>query len=112
MAWTFGPAVPEEYSPVVFAGGEVTDTYPLVVVVRYSAECLAYSWLSQIQRECLSCLSQVVSSQPFFWEGCLGCGRSGHWPAVSPSGLGGNLADFDRGTSTDSSYSPGRNPGG
>ena len=34
VARTFGPAVSEEYSPVVFAGGggEVADTYPLVVV--------------------------------------------------------------------------------
>ena len=32
----------------------------------------------------------------YFGEGRLGCGRSGRWPAVSPSGLGGNLADFDR----------------
>ena len=32
MARTFGPAVSEEYSPVVFAGGEVADAYPLVVV--------------------------------------------------------------------------------
>ena len=33
MARTFGPAVSEEYSPVVFAGGGgVVDAYPLVVV--------------------------------------------------------------------------------
>ena len=33
VARTFGPAVSEEYSPVVFAGGgEVADVYPLVVV--------------------------------------------------------------------------------
>ena len=35
VAQTFGPAVSEEYSPVVFAGGggrEVADAYPLVVV--------------------------------------------------------------------------------
>ena len=35
-------------------------------------QCLAYSWLSQIQCECMSCLSPIVSSRPFFW------GRS-HW---------------------------------
>ena len=29
---TFGPAVSEEYSPVVFAWGAVADAYPLVVV--------------------------------------------------------------------------------
>ena len=28
VAQTFGPAVSEEYSPVVFAGGEVADAYP------------------------------------------------------------------------------------
>ena len=32
VAPTFGQAVPEEYSPVVFAWVEVADTYPLVVV--------------------------------------------------------------------------------
>ena len=32
LARTFGPAVSEEYSPVVFAGGEVADAYPLVVI--------------------------------------------------------------------------------
>ena len=32
VARTFGPAVSEEYSPGFFAGGEVADTYPLVVV--------------------------------------------------------------------------------
>ena len=31
----------------------------------------------------------------FFGEGRLGCGRSGRWPDVSPSGFGGNFADFD-----------------
>ena len=35
----------------------------------------------------------------FFGEGHLGCGWPGRWPAVSPSGFGGNLADFDRRTS-------------
>ena len=32
MARTFGPAVSEEYSSVVLAGGEAADAYPLVVV--------------------------------------------------------------------------------
>ena len=80
-------------------GGEVANAYPLVVVesdtVRVSG--LHYNWLSQIQRECLSCLSPVVSSRPFFWgKVALDVGRSGRWPAMSPSGHGGNLADFDR----------------
>ena len=39
VARTFGPAVSEEYSPVVFAGGGggVADAYPLVVVESDSA---------------------------------------------------------------------------
>ena len=54
VARTFGPAVFEEYSPVVFAGGEWPMHTPW--------------WsLSQIQREYLSCLLLVVSSRPFFW---------------------------------------------
>ena len=50
MAQTFGPAVSEEYSSVVFAGGGG----------QIQLVCLAYSWLSQIQRECLSCLFPAV----------------------------------------------------
>ena len=55
VARTFGPAVSEEYSPVVFAwgGGEVADAYPLVVVKSDTAHYL-------------SCLLPVVSSRPFF----------------------------------------------
>ena len=37
VARTFGPAVSEEYSPVVFARGVVADAYPLVVVESDSA---------------------------------------------------------------------------
>ena len=44
----------------------------------------------------------------FFWEGRLGCGRSGRWPAVSPIGFGGNP---DRRVSRDELYSSGTNPG-
>ena len=47
-----------------------------------------------------------------FGEGHLGCGRSGCWPAVSPSGFGGNLADFDGRASPVVPSSPGLNPGG
>ena len=55
VARTFGPAVSEEYSPVVFAGGGRLPMHtPLLS-------------LSQIQRECLFCLLPVVSSRPFFW---------------------------------------------
>ena len=90
VARTFGLAVSEEYSPVVFAGGgEVADAYPL----------------GQIQREYLSL---PVASSRFF----LG-GRSPlMWSVwVSPSGLGGNLTDCDRRASPVGSCSPGRNPG-
>ena len=40
VARTFGPAVSEEYSPVVFAGGggAVADAYPLVVVESDTAQ--------------------------------------------------------------------------
>ena len=38
VAWTFGPAVSEEYSPVVFAGGAGADAYPLVVVESDTAQ--------------------------------------------------------------------------
>ena len=42
VARTFGPAMPEEYSPVVFAGGgEVADAYPLVVVKSDTARVSA-----------------------------------------------------------------------
>ena len=75
LARTFGPAVSEEYSPVVFAGGggAVAEAYPLVVVESDTTR---------------------VSDLPM--EGRLGCGRSGRWPTVSLSGFGGYLADFDR----------------
>ena len=57
VARTFGPAVSEEYSPVVFAGGG--GRLPMYT---------PWSSLSQIQREYLSCLLPVVSSRPFFWR--------------------------------------------
>ena len=55
VARTFGPAVSEEYSHVVFAGGG--GRLPM------HAPWLS---LSQIQLEYLSCLMPVVSSRPFF----------------------------------------------
>ena len=55
VARTFGPAVSEEYSPVVFAGGGGVPMHT------------PWLSLSQIQREYLSCLLPVVSSRPFFW---------------------------------------------
>ena len=48
----------------------------------------------------------------FFGEGRLGRGRSGRWPAVSLSGFGGNLADFDGRAIPIGSCNSGRNPGG
>ena len=53
-ARTFGPAMSEEYSPVVLAGGRLPRHTPWLS-------------LSQIQREYMSCLLSVVSSRPFFW---------------------------------------------
>ena len=55
VARTFGPAVSEEYSPVVFAGGggAVADAYPLVVGESDTAQ------VSGLQLP-------VVSSRPFF----------------------------------------------
>ena len=53
VARTFGPAVSEEYSPIVFAGGMLPMHTPWLS-------------LSQIQREYLSCLLPVVSSRPVF----------------------------------------------
>ena len=61
VARTFGPAVSEEYSPVVFAGrggGRLPMHTPWLS-------------LSQIQREYLSCLLPVVSSGRFLGEGRL-----------------------------------------
>ena len=66
---TFGPAVSEEYSPVVFAGGGGGGCRcipPGCRRVRYSASVCLQLLRCQIQRECLSCLSPVVISRPFF----------------------------------------------
>ena len=57
VAPTFGPAVSEEYSPVVFVGGGGGG-------LPWHTPLMS---LSQIQHECLSCLLTVVSSRPFFW---------------------------------------------
>ena len=100
VARTFGPAVSEEYSPVVFArgGGRLPMHTPWLS-------------LSQIQREYLSCLLPVVSSRAFFLgKVAFDVAGLGIWPAVSPSGLGGNLTDCDRRASPVGSCSPGRNP--
>ena len=64
VARTFGSAVSEEYSPVVFAGGGGGGGRLPMYTPWLS--------LSQIQREYLSCLLPVVSSWPFFFgEGRL-----------------------------------------
>ena len=51
MARTFGPAVSEEYYPVVFAGGggAVADAYPLVVVESDSAVVSGLRLVSVLQ---------------------------------------------------------------
>ena len=56
VARTFGPALSEENSPVVLAGGGGR-------LLRHTP----WSWLSQIQHNCLSCQSPVVSSLQLFW---------------------------------------------
>ena len=52
VARTFGPAVSEEYSPIIFTGEEIADAYPLVVVepdtVRVSGLQLVKSDTSQV----------------------------------------------------------------
>ena len=59
VARTFGPAVSEEYSPVVvFCWGGGGGRLPMHT---------PWLSLSQIQREYLSFLLPVVSSRPFYW---------------------------------------------
>ena len=56
VARTFGPAVSEEYSPVVLDGGEVADAYPLVVVESYTARVSGLQLVeTDTDTECLSC---------------------------------------------------------
>ena len=109
VARTFGPAVSEEYSPVVFAGGgEVADAYPLVVVESDTAQVSVLQLVeSDTARVYVLPVAGCKFPAVFLGEGRLGCGRSGRWPAMSPSGLGGNLADFDRRASPVGSCSPG-----
>ena len=66
VARTFGPAVSEEYSPVVFAGGRLPMHTPWLLKSQIQLRCLSYIRLSQLQRKYLSCLLPVVSSRPFF----------------------------------------------
>ena len=90
---------------------EVADAYPLVVVesdtARVSGLQLAKSDTARVS---VLSVAGCKFSAIFFGEGRLGCGRSGSWPAVSLSGLGGNLADFDRRASPVGSCSSGRTP--
>ena len=114
VARTFGPAVSEEYSPVVLAGGgEVADAYPLVVV---ESDTVRVSDLPMVESDTtrVSVLPVAGCKFPavFLGEGRLGCGWSGRWPDVSPSGFGENLADFEGRASPVGSCSSGRNPGG
>ena len=104
---TFGPALSEEYSPVVLAGA-----YPLAVV---ESDTVRVSVLPMVESD-----TARVSVLPFagselragyLGEGRLGCGRSGRWPAVSPSGFGGNPAGFARRVMRDEFCSSGSNPG-
>ena len=76
VARMFGPAVSEEYSPVVLGGGWGGGRLhtPWSWYSQIQRECLTCRWLSQIQRECLSCRSPVVSSRPDMvrgWSGAL-----------------------------------------
>ena len=113
MARTFGPAMSEEYSPVVFAGGEVAEAYPLVIVESDTARVSGLQLVkSDTARVSVLPVAGCKFPAGFFGEGRLGCGRSGRWPAMSQSGLGGSLTGFDRRVSPVGSCSPGHNPGG
>ena len=97
---TFGPALSEEYSPVVLAGGRgggVAAAYPLAVV---ESDAARVSVLPMVESDTarVSVLPFAGSELPavFLGDGHLGCGQSGHWPAVSLSGFGGNPAGFAR----------------
>ena len=74
VARTFGPAVSEEYSPVVFAGGgggAVADAYPLVVVESDSALVSGLrSVVSDLARSVLP-VAGCEFPAVFFWEGLL-----------------------------------------
>ena len=82
---------------MLFCWGEVADAYPLVVLESDTAQV---SGLQLIKSDTARVSVLLVAGCKFpavFWgEGRLGCGRPGRWPALSLSGLGGNLADFDR----------------
>ena len=90
VARTFGPALSEEYSPVVLAGGMgggVAAAYPLIVVESDTARV---SVLPMVESDTAR-VSVLPVAGRFFGEGRLGCGWSGRWPAVSLSGFGGIL---------------------
>ena len=104
VARTFGPSMSEVYSPVVFAGGGGGGRLPM------HAPLLS---LSQIQRECLSCLLLVVSSRPFFLgKVAFDVVGLGIGPPCLRVDSGGNLIEFNRRASPVGSCRPGRNPGG
>ena len=75
VARTFGPAVSEEYSPVVFAWGEVADAYPLVVVESNTAQVSGLQLVeSDTTRASVLLVACFKFPAGFFGEGHLGCG--------------------------------------
>ena len=130
VARTFGPAVSEEYSPVVFAGGgggggaAVADAYPLVAVESDTAQVsglqLVKSDTAQVSGLQLvgsdtarvSVLPVAGCKFPAVFLGKVTFDVVGLGVGPPCLRLGGDFADFDRRTSPVGSCSPGRNPGG
>ena len=78
--------------------------YPLVVVESDTARVSVLPMVeSDTARVAVPPVAGCKFPAVFLREGCLGCGRSGRWPAVSPNGFGGNPAGFDRRASQDAS---------
>ena len=71
VARTFGPAVSEEYSPVVFAwrrgGGAAADAYPLVVVESDTAQVSGLQLVKSDTPRVSVLPVASLSSRPFFW---------------------------------------------
>ena len=96
VAQTFGPAISEEYSPVVFAGGGGCRCIPLVVVESDTAR--------------VSGLLVADCKFPAVFLGKVALDVVGL--GVGPPCRRVDFADFDRRASPVGSCSPGRNPGG
>ena len=113
MAQTFGLAMSEEYSPVVFAGGGVADAYPLIVVESDTAQV---SGLELVKSDTarVSVLPVAGCEFPAVFLGKVAFDMVGL--GVGPPCLRVDseetLLFFDRRTSPVGSCSPGRNPGG